>query len=71
MRQVADRLVFDLAALAIRAAQQRGLVLLPLVVATGRRHVNLATSFRHRAIVSHMMVSVKTFSVYNFGVMKA
>jgi len=53
MREVPDRLVLHLAVLAVRAAQQRGLVLSPLVVATRDRYVNLPATLCHTAIIPH------------------
>ncbi len=51
VREVAERLVLDLAALAVAAPQQRRLVHLPLVVATRRRHVHRTRSPWHTRIM--------------------
>jgi len=64
VREVPDRLVLDLAALAVGAAEQRGRVLRPFVVATRDGYVNLSTPFRHRQIISDHGRNVKQFSVY-------
>src|SRR5205823_8657811 len=64
VREVPDRLVADLATLPIGAPQQRGLVLPAVVVATRRRHMNLAATLGHRQIIPHQATPVKLFSVY-------
>ena len=62
--QVAHRLGLDLAVLAVRPAQQVGLVHLALVVPTRRRDMDGATSRAHTRIIAEPDPHVKYISAY-------
>jgi hypothetical protein len=62
MRDIAEGLMLDLAALAVGTSEEVGVVGLTLVDTLGGGYVHRATSIRHDASLAHFLIIVKYHS---------